>query len=104
MQGSKPPQLILELVSPARIDGVAPSAGVNFFVNPPTSDALASKEEFVELHRIIATGLLIKVLPAKLPRVEWEHQRSLTPFQEADYEAPKDSVGEVWRGRPANAT
>ena len=53
---------------------------------------------------MIATGLLIKVLPAKLPRVEWEHQRSLTPFQEADYEALKDSVGEVWRGRPANAT
>ena len=78
-------------------------SGGEFFRQSSHERCTGFKEEFVELHRIVATGLLIKVLPAKLPRVEWEHQRSLTPFQEADYEALKDSIGEVWRGRPANA-
>jgi len=46
---------------------------------------------FVELHRIIATGRLSKVLPGKRLHVNPEY-RKLLPFSEPDYRALKDSI------------
>ena len=60
---------------------------------PPLFFSPGFGEGFAELHRIVATGLLSKVLPDKRLRTKREYTKLLPPFPEDEYEALKDSVG-----------